>query len=136
MPDVDFDLTIAAPIDVVWRTVRDVDSYAGYMDNVLSASVTVPEVDGRRHSAWSILLKGAVLRWDELEEIDDEDRRMSFRQTDGDMESLEGFWTCGRPTTARCRSGCSSPSTSASRCWPTCSTPSPATRSTTTAAAC
>jgi ribosome-associated toxin RatA of RatAB toxin-antitoxin module len=92
MPEVDFDLPIKAPIDVVWRTVADTDSYAAYMENVLSAKITSDDGAGNRLSSWSILLKGAILQWEEREEVDHENRQLRFWQTDGDMETLEGYW--------------------------------------------
>ncbi|MEQ4305835.1 SRPBCC family protein [Plantactinospora sp. B6F1] len=92
MPEVDFDLAIQASVDTVWKTVLDVASYPAYMENVLETRILRDDGQGTRASSWSILLKGAVLEWTEEESIDHDRRRMDFRQIDGDMEHLEGFW--------------------------------------------
>jgi ribosome-associated toxin RatA of RatAB toxin-antitoxin module len=92
MPEVDFDLAIQAPIDEVWSTVIDINAYPSYMENVVSAEITGDDGQGNRTSTWSILLKGAVLQWEEREEVDHEARRLRFWQIDGDMESLDGYW--------------------------------------------
>src|SRR6188768_3757032 len=94
MPTVHVELTIAAPIDDVWRLVVDVESYAAYMDSV--ESVTLTSDDGhRREMLWSVLLKGSVLEWTESEVVDHANHRMEFHQVDGDLDRFDGFWQLG-----------------------------------------
>ncbi|MER7918682.1 MULTISPECIES: SRPBCC family protein [unclassified Streptomyces] len=92
MPRVDVELRIAAPPDLAWAAVADVESYPGCMDNV--ESVTVVERGDARHrtTAWSVRLKGSVLRWTEAEVLDDGARRFDFRQVTGDLGDFSGFW--------------------------------------------
>lgn len=100
MPNVSFELEIAATVDRVWRTIVDVDSYPAFMENVVSTRALTDEAPdpdaegniGLRSSAWSILLKGAVLEWEEHERIDHDRHLLEFHQLDGDMERLDGFW--------------------------------------------
>ncbi|MEV7504857.1 SRPBCC family protein [Streptomyces sp. NPDC093018] len=92
MPRVDVELRIAASPDQAWAAVADVESYPGCMDNV--ESVTVTERGDARHrtTAWSVRLKGSVLRWTEAEVLDHGARRFDFRQVTGDLGAFSGHW--------------------------------------------
>ncbi|BBC92296.1 type II toxin-antitoxin system RatA family toxin [Streptomyces griseofuscus] len=92
MPRVDVELRIAASPDQAWAAVADVESYPGCMDNVESVTV-IERGDGRRRTtAWSVRLKGSVLRWTEAEVLDPEARRFDFRQVTGDLGDFSGHW--------------------------------------------
>ncbi|TGZ14076.1 cyclase [Streptomyces sp. S816] len=92
MPRVDVELRIAASPDQAWAAVADVESYPGCMDNVESVTV-IERVDARhRTTAWSVRLKGSVLRWTEAEVLDPGARRFDFRQVTGDLGDFSGHW--------------------------------------------
>jgi ribosome-associated toxin RatA of RatAB toxin-antitoxin module len=91
MPRVRVDLVIDADIDDVWKMVCGVEDYPRYMDNVRSIAV-LGRTDRTRTIAWSVLLKGSILEWSELEQIDDDSRRIDFHQLDGDLAQFEGYW--------------------------------------------
>jgi ribosome-associated toxin RatA of RatAB toxin-antitoxin module len=91
MPTVSVDMEIAAPADRVWHVVTRVERYPDSMSSV--QWVRILAEDGcRRRSAWSIVLKGAVLRWEEAEHLRHDARVMEFRQLSGDMELFQGAW--------------------------------------------
>ena len=92
MPRVHVDLTIDAPIEEVWALVVDVESYPTYMENVESVVRSADDTDGRRHTTWSVLLKGSVLEWTEAETVIASAHRMEFSQVDGDLDQFDGFW--------------------------------------------
>src|SRR5918911_4485771 len=85
-------MDIRASAAHVWETVVAVDRYPDTMANVRSVRILADDGDGTRRSAWSVLLKGSILEWEELETIDSERMTMSFEQTTGDMERLGGVW--------------------------------------------
>jgi uncharacterized membrane protein len=79
------------PIDRVWQEVLDIASFPSYMDEVREVEI-LREEGNQRLSRWSILLKGSILQWEEEEQIDAENRKITFRQIEGDLAYFTGFW--------------------------------------------
>jgi ribosome-associated toxin RatA of RatAB toxin-antitoxin module len=92
MPDVKIDLLIRAPIERVWDTVVDIEGYQDSMDTVRSVRIIEQDNECRRRAAWSVLLKGAILEWEEEEHLDHETHRVVFKQIRGDLEHFDGHW--------------------------------------------
>jgi ribosome-associated toxin RatA of RatAB toxin-antitoxin module len=92
MPEVKIDLQIRAPIERVWETVIDIESYQDSMDTVRSVQVVWQDGEHRRRAAWSVLLKGSILEWEEEEELDPAAHTVSFKQVRGDLEHFDGHW--------------------------------------------
>lgn len=93
MAEVNIDLTIHAPIERVWDSVLDIESYAESMENVRWVRLVGPS-DGRvRRAAWSVLLKGSILEWEEEERLDHAAHKVVFKQLRGDLEFFDGRWT-------------------------------------------
>jgi len=93
MPDVKIDLEIRAPIDRVWETVVDIERYQDSMDTVRSVRIVEQNDECRRRAAWSVLLKGSILEWEEEEHLDRETHTVVFKQLRGDLEHFDGHWT-------------------------------------------
>src|SRR4051794_12383729 len=92
MPEVALELDIQAPAAKVWQVVTDIERYPDLMDSVRWVKI-VDGVDPRaRRSAWSVLLKGSILEWEELERLDPDAMVMEFHQVAGDMETFDGEW--------------------------------------------
>jgi len=91
MPRVTIDTTLKAPIGDVWRAVYAVEEYPRYMDSVKRTEVR-HQSGNERTIAWSVVLKGSVLEWSELERICEADHRIEFTQLDGDLGRFEGHW--------------------------------------------
>ncbi len=92
MPSVSLELDIRAPAERVWAAVVDIERYPDTMENVRWVKVLDRSGDSARRSAWSIVLKGSILEWQENETIDHEKRVMSFEQFSGDLETFDGAW--------------------------------------------
>ncbi len=92
MPEVKVDLTIDAPIETVWETVVDVESYQNTMDTVRWVKIVERRDKRVRCAAWSVLLKGSILEWEEEEHLDLAAHRIEFRQLRGDLEHFDGRW--------------------------------------------
>jgi ribosome-associated toxin RatA of RatAB toxin-antitoxin module len=92
MPEVALELDIQAPAAKVWQAVIDIERYPDSMDSVRWVKI----VDGTdplaRRSAWSVLLKGSILEWEEDERLDPDQMVMEFHQVSGDMETFDGEW--------------------------------------------
>ncbi len=93
MPSVTLDVEIQADADRVWAAVVDVERYPAVMDHVRWSRIDSVESEAKRHTAWSIVLKGSILEWEENEYLDHEARVMRFEQTAGDMDVFTGSWT-------------------------------------------
>ena len=92
MPEVKIDLEIRAPIKRVWETVVDIERYQDSMDTVRSVRIVEQNDERRRRAAWSVLLKGSILEWEEEEHLDLETHSVVFKQLRGDLEHFDGHW--------------------------------------------
>ncbi len=92
MPSVSLDININASVDRVWEAVLDIERYSDSMENV--RWVKILERDGAtlRRSAWSIVLKGSILEWQEEDRIDPEAHTVRFQQLSGDLAEFDGEW--------------------------------------------
>jgi ribosome-associated toxin RatA of RatAB toxin-antitoxin module len=75
----------------VWDVLLDYTSYSDYMDGVNKIEI-LDEDGGRRTSSWTVELKGSEMEWEQEDRISIADRRIEFRQTDGDLNDYEGYW--------------------------------------------
>jgi len=92
MPLVQVEINIAAPPEDTWNAVVDVESYPACMDSVQSVTVLERSGEDRRTTAWSVRLKGSVLEWVEVEQLDHASRRFDFHQISGDLAHYVGHW--------------------------------------------
>jgi ribosome-associated toxin RatA of RatAB toxin-antitoxin module len=92
VPDVKIDQEIRAPIERVWETVVDIERYPDVMDTVRSVRIVEQPSETLRRAAWSILLRGAILEWEEDERLDHDTYTAVFKQLRGDLEHFDGHW--------------------------------------------
>lgn len=92
MPEVKIDLEVRAPIGRVWETIVDIERYQDSMDTVRSVRIVEKMGDHQRRAAWSVLLKGSILEWEEEEHLDPETYSVIFKQLRGDLEHFDGHW--------------------------------------------
>lgn len=92
MPEVKIDMVIQAPIERVWETVVDIERYQDSMDTVRSVRVVDGDGERRRRAAWSVLLKGSILEWEEEEHLNQEGHTVVFKQIRGDLDHFDGHW--------------------------------------------
>lgn len=84
-------LPMACEPEQVWDALLDYTSYSDYMAGVNKIEI-LDEDGGRRTSSWTVELKGSEMEWEQEDRISIEDRRIEFHQTDGDLNSYEGYW--------------------------------------------
>ncbi|MFJ9739223.1 type II toxin-antitoxin system RatA family toxin [Streptomyces sp. NPDC101166] len=75
----------------VWKVLRDIEAFPGFMEGVNEVTVTGEDGD-RRSSSWIVELKGSEMEWDQEDVLDPMRRRWEFRQTEGDLAHYEGYW--------------------------------------------
>jgi ribosome-associated toxin RatA of RatAB toxin-antitoxin module len=93
VPEVSLDIDIRAPLDRVWAAVVDIERYPVTMENVRWVRIDSWDTETTRRTAWSIVLKGSILEWEEKEHIDHEAKVMSFHQLSGDLAEFDGQWS-------------------------------------------
>ncbi|MFJ4674345.1 type II toxin-antitoxin system RatA family toxin [Kitasatospora sp. NPDC088783] len=93
MPHVEVELPVAAAPEDAWPVVVDVLGYPDCMESVDSVELVEQPDERHRTTAWSVRLKGSVLRWTEAEVIDHAARRFDFEQTSGDLGAFTGHWS-------------------------------------------
>lgn len=91
MPLVEVNERLHVPAARVWDLVRDVEAYPRLMEPVRSLKV-LDEGPNWVVTAWEVELKGSILKWTEHEERDDERRRLTYRQIEGDLDQFDGYW--------------------------------------------
>jgi ribosome-associated toxin RatA of RatAB toxin-antitoxin module len=92
MPEVNVHLPVRAPIERVWESVVDIERYHESLDSVRSATIVEQLSVHMRRAAWSVLLKGSILEWEEEEHLDPVAHTIDFKQLCGDLEYLDGHW--------------------------------------------
>lgn len=92
MPEVRVELEINAPIEQVWETVVDIESYPRAMESVRTVRIVEQSDAEMRIASWSVLLKGSVLEWEEEERLDPRAHTIVFKQLRGDLEHFDGHW--------------------------------------------
>jgi ribosome-associated toxin RatA of RatAB toxin-antitoxin module len=93
MPKVNIDQYIRAPIERVWATLLDIESYEESMETVRRIRLVGPSNEQVRRAKWSVLLKGSILEWEEEEQLDYDTYKVVFKQLRGDLEFFDGHWT-------------------------------------------
>jgi ribosome-associated toxin RatA of RatAB toxin-antitoxin module len=92
MPEVELELDIRAPAARVWEVVTDIERYPDSMESVRWVKIIDDTDPLARRSGWSVLLKGSILEWEEVEKLDPDNMVMAFHQVAGDMEVFDGEW--------------------------------------------
>ena len=92
MPKVNIGQDIRAPIERVWDTLVDIESYAESMETIRWIRLVGSDSEHARRAEWSVLLKGSILEWEEEEQLDHEAHKVVFRQLRGDLEFFDGHW--------------------------------------------
>jgi ribosome-associated toxin RatA of RatAB toxin-antitoxin module len=92
MPRVEVETFVRAPADRVYAVAKDVERFPEFMPDV--ESLRVVEREGNRTvTTWVGRIQGRRVRWTEEDWWDDERRRCTFRQREGDFDRFEGTWT-------------------------------------------
>ena len=89
-------VNINAPVDEVFALARKVEDFPGFMPDVKTVEVRERRDDGYTKTYWeaiaSIQKIMKVVRWEEEEKWDAENRTCTFAQTRGDYKHYKGDW--------------------------------------------
>ncbi|MDA8193327.1 MAG: aromatase/cyclase [Thermaerobacter sp.] len=91
MPKVEVSEEVAVAADSMYQVLCDFTRFPDFMKNV--DSVTLREKgDGYAVSEWVTRLQGARFQWTERDEFFPADRRITYRQLQGDLKTFQGYW--------------------------------------------
>lgn len=86
-------LCVAVPADAGegFEKISDFARYPELVDVVRSVSVSHSD-SGSLISDWEVYFRNGILRWEESDEMDRDNLRITFAQIDGDFDEFTGFW--------------------------------------------
>ncbi len=93
MPKVEVSKVVAAPVEAVFSVLSDLTVCPRFMPNVRSVE-RLEKGEGWDVTAWVAEMQGRVFKWQERDEYDPANRRVTFRQVKGDLKRFEGEWRC------------------------------------------
>lgn len=93
MPTVESEIVIEAPVEKVYALAKDIERFPEFMEDVQSVEILEQTAD-RQVSRWVGIVKefNRTVSWTEEDSWDDEQRRCTFRQLEGDYDKYEGKW--------------------------------------------
>ena len=91
MPDVTVEEVVPVPVERMWELVADVEAYPRLIEHVRALEV-LERGPKHRVTAWTVDLRGCVMRWVEHEQLDAARHRIDYHQVGGDLQRFEGHW--------------------------------------------
>ena len=91
MPYIERKLTINAPVEKVYETASDMESYPVFMRDVQSVKI-IQRGDHTTVTDWVTNIDGTEIMWNEEDRFNDEERVIEYRLLDGDLDKFEGAW--------------------------------------------
>lgn len=91
MPNVEVTQTIRGDRKKIYDLIADMESYPRFMPSLNSLEV-LDRGEGWTVTSWDTSISGMNFRWQERDEFDPENTRISYRQLTGDLKRFEGEW--------------------------------------------
>ncbi len=91
MPYVESSIVIKGDVREIYELAKDMESYPQYMPDVESVKVLSRE-NNTTVTDWVTSVEGTPFLWQELDEFDDDNCRISYRLIEGDLDKFEGEW--------------------------------------------
>lgn len=92
MPFVESFIEIAAPARKVYELAKEQERFPEFMPDVESVTVLERHAD-HILTKWKTLVEEAPIEWIEIDRFDDENARIDYQLTEGDLDKFEGSWT-------------------------------------------
>ena len=91
MPCVEVSLPVAAPQEVIYNILKDMNKYPEFMNDLVSVTVLERE-ENQTITHWISNVDGRIIQWTERDIFDDEQMQITYYQTAGDLRKMEGSW--------------------------------------------
>jgi len=92
MPYVETSIVIAAPPRAVYELAKQQDRFPEFMPDVESVTVLERHAD-HMLTRWKTLVEEAPIEWIEEDRFNDDEGRIDYKLTEGDLDKFEGAWT-------------------------------------------
>ena len=91
MPSVEVKELIRGERTKIYELIADMESYPRFMPSLNSLQV-MERGEGWTVTSWDTSISGMNFRWQERDEFDAKNTRISYRQISGDLKRFEGEW--------------------------------------------
>lgn len=91
MPSVEVTERMRGGRDRVYELIADMESYPRFMPSLNRVDV-LERGEGWTVTSWDTQISGMNFRWQERDEFDPANYRITYRQTAGDLKRFEGEW--------------------------------------------
>ena len=91
MPYVEVTLPVNADRSQIYPILKDMEKYPEFMADLVSVEV-IERKDNTTTTKWVSNVDGRVIRWTELDNFDDANMHISYKQIEGDLKKFEGEW--------------------------------------------
>ena len=91
MPFVETKTVINGNIDDIYNIVKNMEAYPSFMNDLESVKILEKGADYTL-SHWVSNVDGRRIIWTEKDSFFDEEKRITYKQTEGDLKKMEGEW--------------------------------------------
>ena len=91
MPYVETKTLIKGQIDDIYSIVKNMEAYPGFMHDLESVEI-IERGNDYTVSHWVSNVDGRRIVWTERDTFFDDENRIVYKQTEGDLKKMEGEW--------------------------------------------
>ncbi len=91
MPYVETKTLIKGRIDDIYNIVKNMEAYPGFMHDLESVEI-IERGNDYTVSHWVSNVDGRRIVWTERDTFFDDENRIVYKQTEGDLKKMEGEW--------------------------------------------
>ena len=91
MPFVETKTVINVNIDDIYNIVKNMEAYPSFMNDLESVKILEKGADYTL-SHWVSNVDGRRIVWTEKDNFFDAEKRITYKQTEGDLKKMEGEW--------------------------------------------
>ncbi|MBP2664353.1 MAG: hypothetical protein H6Q71_2301 [Firmicutes bacterium] len=91
MPYVEVTLPVNADRSQIYPILKDMEKYPEFMADLVSVEV-IERKDDTTITKWVSNVDGRIIKWTELDNFDDTNMHISYKQTEGDLKKFQGEW--------------------------------------------
>ena len=91
MPYVETKTLIKGQIDDIYNIVKNMEAYPGFMHDLESVEI-IERGNDYTISHWVSNVDGRRIVWTERDTFFDDENRIVYKQTEGDLKKMEGEW--------------------------------------------
>lgn len=91
MPYIETKTLIKGQIDDIYKIVKNMEAYPGFMHDLESVEV-IERGSDYTISHWVSNVDGRRIVWTERDTFFDDENRIVYKQTEGDLKKMEGEW--------------------------------------------